>query len=65
MGLPRGHIILYDWSGAHTTGERFRATMALLLNLLDELGKRDKILELQSILSLFGKELNKVNNTGA
>ena len=36
----------------------------VLLNLL-ELGKRDKMLGLPSILSLFRNELNKFNNTGA
>ena len=35
----------------------------VLLNLLNELGKRDKMLGLPSILSLFGNELNKFNNT--
>ena len=37
----------------------------VLLNLLNELGKRDKIRGLPSILSLFRKEFNKFNNTGA
>ena len=37
----------------------------LLLNLLTELGKRDKIRGLSSILSLFRNDLNKFNNTGA
>ena len=36
-----------------------------LLNLLNELRKRDKIGGLQSILSLFRNELNQFNNTGA
>ena len=36
-----------------------------LLNLLNELRKRDKMLGLPSILSLFRNEFNKVNNTGA
>ena len=35
----------------------------VLLNLLNELGKRDKMQGLLSILSLFRKELNKFNNT--
>ena len=37
----------------------------VLLNFLNELGKRDKMLSLRSILSLFRNELNKFNNTRA
>ena len=37
----------------------------VLLNLLKELGKRDKMRGLSSILSLFHNEFNKFNNTGA
>ena len=37
----------------------------VLLNLLNELGKRDKMRCLPSILSLFRNELNKFNNTQA
>ena len=37
----------------------------VLLNLLNELGKRDKMRGLPSILSLFCKEFNKFNNTRA
>ena len=37
----------------------------VLLNLLNELGKRDKMRGLSSILSLFRKEFNKFNNTWA
>ena len=36
-----------------------------LLNLLNELRKRDKMRGLSSIISLFRNELNKFNNTGA
>ena len=32
----------------------------VLLNLIDELGKRDKMRDLPSILSLFGNKLNKL-----
>ena len=35
----------------------------VLLNLLNELGKRDKMRGLLSILSLFCNEFNKFNNT--
>ena len=37
----------------------------VLLNLLNKLGKRDKMEGLPSILSLFRKEFNKFNNTRA
>ena len=37
----------------------------VLLNLLNELGKRDKMQGLQSILSLFHSKLNKFNKTRA
>ena len=37
----------------------------VLLNSLNELGKRDKMRGLLSILSLFHNELNKFNNTRA
>ena len=37
----------------------------VLLNLLNELGKRDKMRGLPSILSLFRNEFDKFNNTGA
>ena len=37
----------------------------VLLNLLNELGKRDQMRGLPSILSLFRNEFNKFKNTGA
>ena len=37
----------------------------VLLNLLNKLGKRDKMRGLLSILSLFRNSFNKFNNTGA
>ena len=37
----------------------------VLLNLLKELGKRDKMQGLSSILSLFCNEFNEFNNTRA
>ena len=37
----------------------------VLLNLLNELGKRDKMRGLPRILSLFHNEFNKFNNTRA
>ena len=40
-------------------------TAHVLLNLLNELGKKDKMRGLQSILTLFCNELNKFNYTRA
>ena len=37
----------------------------IFLNLLNELGKRDKMRGLPSLLSLFRNEFNKFNNTRA
>ena len=37
----------------------------VLLNLLNEMGKIDKMRSLPNFLSLFNNELNKFNNTGA
>ena len=37
----------------------------VLLNLLNELRKRDKMRGLSSVLSLFRNEFNKFNNTGS
>ena len=37
----------------------------VLLNLLNEMGKRDKMRGLPSVLSLFRNEFNKFNNTRA
>ena len=37
----------------------------VILHLLSDLGKSDKMRVLPSILSLFGNEFNKFNNTGA
>ena len=49
-------------------GARNRGTYMsahVLLNLLNELGKRDKMRGLPSFLSLFRNEFNKFNNTSA
>ena len=37
----------------------------VLLNLLNELRKRDKMRGKPNILSVFGNKFNKFNNTGA
>ena len=38
-------------------------SVRVLFNLLNEMGKRDKMRGLSSILSLFRNEFNKFNNT--
>ena len=43
----------------------FNMSDHVLLNLLNEFGKRDKMQGLPSILLLFHSKLNKFNNTGA
>ena len=46
-----------------TTNRGSYMSAHVLLNLLNELGKRDKMRGLPSILSLFRNEFNKFNNT--
>ena len=61
--------LVFIYSCSHTsTAELHRGSYMsahVLLNLLNELGKRDKMRGLPSILSLFRNEFNKFNNTGA
>ena len=52
-----------DWTFAIYRGSYMSAHV--LLNLLNKLGKRDKMRGLPSILSLFRNEFNKFNNTRA
>ena len=52
--IARLIIVFVDYMSAH-----------VLLNLLNELGKGDKMRGLPSILSLFRNEFNKFNNTRA
>ena len=60
LGTPHKSFIVFDnlvlgsYMSAH-----------VLLNLSNELGKRDKIRGLPIILSLFRNEFNKFNNTRA
>ena len=66
---------LHFWTTGHLTSkppcaicELYRGSYMsahVLLNLLNELGKRDKMRGLPSILSLFRNEFNKFNNTRA
>ena len=55
--------VLFVLSGVINRGSYMSAHV--LLNLLIELGKRDKMRGLPSILSLFHNEFNKFNNTRA
>ena len=52
--VPKSHRLKGSYQGAH-----------ILLDLFNELRKKDKMRGLPSILSLFRKEFNKSNNTGA
>ena len=53
-------LLVYNWMnrGSYMSAH-------VLLSLLNELGKRDKMRGLPSILSLFRNEFNKFNNTRA
>ena len=54
------------WYGSFVVRQIHRGSYMsehVLLNLLYELGKRDKMQGLPSILSLFRNEINKFNNT--
>ena len=56
-------IAIYDILKVSHRGSYMSAHV--LLNLLNELGKRDKMRGLPSILYLFRNEFNKFNNTRA
>ena len=58
------HIMFYFSKKKGTNRESYMSAH-VLLNLLNELGKRDKMRGLPSILSLFRNEFNKFNNTRA
>ena len=65
-----GRQLFIEWSDSSTwstPGKHRGSYMSahVLLNLLNELGKRDKMQGLPSILSLFCNEFNKFNNTRA
>ena len=73
-GYPQrdAHNICADPKKVQTIRTPWKAHVAfshmsahVLLNLLKELGKRDKMRGLQSISSLFRNEFNKFNNTRA
>ena len=60
-GKKRVKIIL----AAHVINRGSYMSAHVLLNLLNELGKKDKMRGLPSILCLFPNEFNKFNNTRA
>ena len=67
--LPQRSVHLIESKRMISVGEvRYRGSYMsahVLLNLLNELGKRDKMQGLPSILSLFRNEFNKFNKTRA
>ena len=58
-------VVELDNSGVSARNRGSYMSAHVLLNLLNELGKRDKMRGLPSILSLFRNEFNKFNNTRA
>ena len=56
------HWLIFNYSHDH---EGSYMSAHVLLNLLNELGKGDKMRGLSSILPLFRNEFNKFNNTRA
>ena len=71
-GLNLAHSIYWKsitfWKFLYKINHLYRGSYMsahVLLNLLNELGKRDKMRGLSSILSLFCNEFNKFNNTRA
>ena len=62
ISKPDWNNQMFDWYLIHR-GSYMSAHV--LLNLINELGKRDKMWSLPSILSLFRNEFDKFNNTRA
>ena len=60
--MELGHLLLFKIKHIERGSDM---SAHVLLNLLNELGKRDKMRGLPSILSLFRNEFNKFNNTRA
>ena len=58
-------FVTYLYGSVHGINRGSCMSAHVLLNLLNELGKRDKMRGLPSILSLFRNEFNKFNNTRA
>ena len=67
MGLSRLDALLLSWFNKFVKSLHRGSYMSarVLLNLLNELGKRNKMWGLSSILPLFCSEFNKFNNTRA
>ena len=59
------HYFDYPKSIVHRINRGSYMSAHVLLNLLNELGKRDKMRGLPSILSLFRNQFNKFNSTRA
>ena len=57
------NVPLKEYLYAYSINRGSYMSAHVLLNLLNELGKRDKMRGLPSILSLFRNEFNKFNNT--
>ena len=62
--IPFGTILKSRNEHSHTHRGSYMSAR-VLMNLLNELGKRDKMRGLPSILSFFRNEFNKFNNTRA
>ena len=62
---PKASFDFYSYLQTHRIHRGSYMSANVLLNLLNELGKRDKMRGLPSILSLFRNEFNKFNNTRA
>ena len=63
-----GHLLTHISNVTHSPKHIYRGSYMsahVLLNLLNKLGKRDKMRGLPSILSLFRNEFNKFNKTRA
>ena len=65
LALPRRISLHISINSETVENETYRESYMSLLNLLNELWKRDKMRGLPSILSLFRNEFNKFNNTRA
>ena len=65
MQNQRSAIYLDDWFLLNAINRGSYMSAHVLLNLLNELGRRDKMRGLPSILSFFRNEFNKFNNTRA
>ena len=57
--------MIVSWSIAKTIHRGSYMSAHVLLNILNELGKRDKMRGLPNILSIFHNEFNKFNNKRA